>query len=531
MPRPRATVLVPRRRRRARATFDEAGEVRPEVWERANIVRPTEPGVSRNGGREAAQAVAWIAARAASHRRGDRSSSACRKTEVCRICGGGACGAGSHCPRLRARHAGSPRTSPGRCLEELARSRDAEIRHAGRAAAASDLPDTLRFRAGAHVDETTTAHPARRIPDADSARRGLPARWPGDEAEHRATRRPSPPRLPRAPAAEDFAAGPAARRRVGGDAGGRANSIWGSLEWTNSREDQRMLAGALEAWARRCAAARCRREPARALPGQRGLRLLLGDLLATRIRRPSDPKALSGKSMMRDFGHSLVCPNVHNHGPPPCAQPRGALRRANLSIGSVVCRNCLDRVGAGFARVYTVRLGNGGFRLAGCRGAVAQLGDAVRGEPLAGRPAQGTSRKSAAAAEARRPPDRGPREAWRVPRRPAGVGVGGPPGWRRAVGRRGRAERAGPTGCPPLVGMVRSCRCPAHGGLSIRRHGRSHPGRLNPGGGAWTITVGGDRHHGGDDTWVSVAARSQRPAALKLAGARRVAVVVLGTGT
>jgi len=84
--------------------------------------------------------------------------------------------------------------------------------------------------------------------------------------------------------------------------------------------------------------------------------------------------------------------------------------------------------------------------------------------------------------------------------------------------------RAGPH---PLVGLVRGCLELPLVGLSVRP-GEIHARGVNP---RWvrvdTRVAGGDILVV-DDTWVSGGSAQSTAAALKLAGARRVAIVVLG---
>jgi hypothetical protein len=85
----------------------------------------------------------------------------------------------------------------------------------------------------------------------------------------------------------------------------------------------------------------------------------------------------------------------------------------------------------------------------------------------------------------------------------------------------------GRPGAHPLVGLVRSCVEQPLVRLSVRP-GEIHARGVNPG---WVCVM--DRVDGGDllvvdDTWVSGGSAQSVAAALKLAGARRVAVVVLG---
>jgi hypothetical protein len=85
----------------------------------------------------------------------------------------------------------------------------------------------------------------------------------------------------------------------------------------------------------------------------------------------------------------------------------------------------------------------------------------------------------------------------------------------------------GRPGAHPLAGLVRSCVEQPLVRLSVRS-GEIHARGVNPG---WVGVMG--RVDGGDvlvvdDTWVSGGSAQSVAAALKLAGARRVAVVVLG---
>jgi hypothetical protein len=187
------------------------------------------------------------------------------------------------------------------------------------------------------------------------------------------------------------------------------------------------------------------------------------------------------------------------------------------------CRTCRGPAGAGFARCYQCELA---LRQAGAllADAVAPIGFAVRGGPLADDLRRYKSDRTAGAAEAsarlRESLDRFLREEGDAVWREAGMSAG--PSAAAVV-----PSGQGRLGAHPLVGIVRSCVDLPLVRLSIApevvhirgvdvdwlRVAGAAPG-------ADVLVV--------DDTWVSGGSAQSAAAALKLAGARRVAIVVLG---
>jgi hypothetical protein len=191
----------------------------------------------------------------------------------------------------------------------------------------------------------------------------------------------------------------------------------------------------------------------------------------------------------------------------------------------VVCRTCLGPVGAGFARCYQcdLALGQAGGLLAD---AVAPIGYAVRGEPLADDLRRYKSERAAAAevaaAAARLREMLGAFLADRGGSLWAGAGMSGGPSAVAVV-----PSGQGRPGAHPLVGLVRSCVALPMVRLSIAPR-EIHTRGVNPGWVRVDDPVGGADILVVDDTWVSGGSAQSTAAALKLAGARRVAVVVLG---
>jgi phosphoribosylpyrophosphate synthetase len=157
--------------------------------------------------------------------------------------------------------------------------------------------------------------------------------------------------------------------------------------------------------------------------------------------------------------------------------------------------------------------------------AVAPIGYAVRGEPLADDLRRYKSERAAAAEVAAAAArlremlaaflaDRG-RSVW------AAAGMGGPSAVAVVPSGQGRP------GAHPLVGLVRSCVALPLVRLSIAPR-EIHTRGVNPGWVRVDDPVGGADILVVDDTWVSGGSAQSTAAALKLAGARRVAVVVLG---
>ena len=187
------------------------------------------------------------------------------------------------------------------------------------------------------------------------------------------------------------------------------------------------------------------------------------------------------------------------------------------------CRTCRGPVGAGFARCYQceLALSQAGRLLAD---AVAPIGYAVRGGSLAAdlRRYKSDRAADAAAAAARL---RGSLAAFL---RGKGDAL-----WREANMSAGPTAVAvvpsgqGRPGDHPLVGLALSCVALPLVRLSVAPE-EIHTRGVNP---RWVRV--GDPVAGGDvlvvdDTWVSGGSAQSTAAALKLAGARRVAVVVLG---
>lgn len=189
------------------------------------------------------------------------------------------------------------------------------------------------------------------------------------------------------------------------------------------------------------------------------------------------------------------------------------------------CRTCRGPAGAGFARCYQceLALSEAGGLLAD---AIAPLGYAVRGGPLAEdlrryKSDRAAAEEVAAAAArlrellARFLADRGP-SVWAT----AGM-TGGPMAVAVVPSGQGRP------GAHPLAGLVRSCVALPFVRLTVVPT-EIHTRGVNP----YWVRVG-DPVAGRDvlvvdDTWVSGGSAQSAAAALKLAGARRVAVVVLG---
>jgi hypothetical protein len=191
----------------------------------------------------------------------------------------------------------------------------------------------------------------------------------------------------------------------------------------------------------------------------------------------------------------------------------------------VFCRTCRGPAGAGFARCYQCELA-----LSEARGlladAVAPVGYAVRGGPLAGDLRRYKSDRAAAAEV----------EAAAVRLRDLLAGFLADRGqsvWAAAGMTAGPTAAAvvpsgpGRRGAHPLAGLVRSCVALPLVRLAVVP-AEIHARGVNP----FWVRVG-DPVAGGDilvvdDTWVSGGSAQSAAAALKLAGARRVAVVVLG---
>jgi hypothetical protein len=191
----------------------------------------------------------------------------------------------------------------------------------------------------------------------------------------------------------------------------------------------------------------------------------------------------------------------------------------------VFCRTCRGPAGTGFARCYQCELARSqaGGLLADV---VAPIGYAVRGGPLAGDLRQYKSDRVPAAAAAAAAARLGELLA-------AFLAARGPSVWAAAGMTAGPSAAAvvpggqGRPGPHPLAAVVRSCVDLPMVRLSVVP-AEVHSRGVNPG---WVRV--GDPVAGGDvlvidDTWVSGGSAQSTAAALKLAGARRVAVVVLG---
>jgi hypothetical protein len=191
----------------------------------------------------------------------------------------------------------------------------------------------------------------------------------------------------------------------------------------------------------------------------------------------------------------------------------------------VFCRTCRGPAGAGFARCYQCELA-----LSEARGlladAVAPVGYAVRGGPLAADlrryKSEHVAAAEAVAATARLRAllaafiaDRGP-SVWAA----AGMAAGPTAA---AVVPSGQGRR----GAHPLAALVRSCVALPMVRLSVMP-AEVHTRGVNPGWVRVDDPVAGGDVLVVDDTWVSGGSAQSVAAALKLAGARHVAVVVLG---
>jgi hypothetical protein len=193
------------------------------------------------------------------------------------------------------------------------------------------------------------------------------------------------------------------------------------------------------------------------------------------------------------------------------------------SIWSVTCRTCRGPTPVGLARCYQCDLAR---RQAGglLADAVAPIGFAVRGGPLAGDLWRYKADHPGAADAAARL-----REMLAAYLRDHGqplwtaAGMGAAPGIAAVVpGGRGRP------GAHPLTGLVRSCVDVPLVGLSVAPEGAAHGRGVDPGWLRVDGTVAGADVLVVDDTWVSGGSAQSAAVALKLAGARRVAIVVIG---
>ena len=194
-----------------------------------------------------------------------------------------------------------------------------------------------------------------------------------------------------------------------------------------------------------------------------------------------------------------------------------------LSIGGMDCRTCRGPVQAGFARCYQCDLANA--RCAGLLAdVVAPVAYAVKGGRLAGDLWRYKSDGPGAAESAARLREllaaylRDDGESlWTA----AGMGTG--PGVAAVV-----PSGCGRPGGHPLVGLVRSCVDVPLVRLAVAPAGAAHVRGVDPG---WLrvdgIVAGADVLVV-DDTWVSGGSAQSAAVALKLAGARCVAIVVIG---
>jgi len=196
------------------------------------------------------------------------------------------------------------------------------------------------------------------------------------------------------------------------------------------------------------------------------------------------------------------------------------------SIGRVICRTCRTCRGpapAGLARCYQcdLALSQAGELLAD---AVAPIAYAVRGGALARDLWRYKSDRADAPGSGRRLRDmlaaylRDHGEAlWSAAGMAAGPAVA-------AVVPSGRGRPGG----HPLTALVRSCVDVPLVGLAVAPAGAAHGRGVDPG---W-LRVDGDVAGADalvvDDTWVSGGSAQSAAVALKLAGARRVAIVVIG---
>ena len=197
------------------------------------------------------------------------------------------------------------------------------------------------------------------------------------------------------------------------------------------------------------------------------------------------------------------------------------------------CRTCLGPAGAGFGRCYQceLALSEAGGLLADV---VAPTGYAVRGGPLAADLRRYKSDRA--------DPAQAVAAAGRLRERlSAFIAEQGPSVWAAAGMTRGPGAVAvvpsgqGRPGAHPLLSLVRSCVELPLVRLDVVAP-EAHARGVNPG---W-VRVAGRADGGGamvlgggdvlvvDDTWVSGGSAQSTAAALKLAGARRVAIVVLG---
>ena len=194
-----------------------------------------------------------------------------------------------------------------------------------------------------------------------------------------------------------------------------------------------------------------------------------------------------------------------------------------LSIGSVKCLTCRGPTPVGLARCYQCDLARrgAGSLLAD---AVAPIGYAVRGGPLARDLWRYKSEHAGAAESAGRLRGMLAGYLWECgPSLWAAAGMADGPGVAAVVpGGRGRP------GEHPLAGLVRSCVDVPLVGLSVAPAQAAHRRGVDPGWLRVDAGVAGADVLVVDDTWVSGGSAQSAAVALKRAGARRVAIVVIG---
>ena len=198
-----------------------------------------------------------------------------------------------------------------------------------------------------------------------------------------------------------------------------------------------------------------------------------------------------------------------------------------LSIGGMDCRTCRGPVQAGFARCYQCDLAHA--RCAGLLAdVVAPIAYAVKGGRLAGdlwRYKSGAAGATEASARLTAMLARFLREQGGQVWRAAGLIAG--PGLAAVV-----PSGQGRPGAHPLAGIVASCVGVPIVPLSTAPGAAARARGLADGVAVGWLTVGGAVTGADvllvDDTWVSGASGQSAAAALKAAGARRVALVVIG---
>jgi hypothetical protein len=193
------------------------------------------------------------------------------------------------------------------------------------------------------------------------------------------------------------------------------------------------------------------------------------------------------------------------------------------SIGGVSCRTCRGPTSAGLARCYQCDLARSqaGELLAD---AVAPIGYAVRGGPLAGdlwryksdRPGADESAARLRGMLAGYLRDRG-ESVWTAAGMPAAPEVA-------AIVPSGQGRPGG----HPLLGLVLSCVDVPLVRLSVAPGRAAHARGVDPGWLHVDGSVDGADVLVIDDSWVSGGSAQSAAVALKLAGARRVAIVVIG---